>query len=338
MASCAEDLPAELWFMIYSFLEYSDIQRAFSNLNESFTKLFRSSNLHACLNVKIGGCAILDSSRLPIYPQAFGALHANLFGSTDLLTFMDRIRIFPNIDSLSIHIRRDQNYNLLMSLLPDLPSLQHLGISCPMLNTGEPLEPLCTEIFKLPNLRSCELRLTRNAVISESTSHINTNLPISRSLTYFHLDASISRRRLKNLIQSMPSLRILTAYFYRHQYDAEIDCSTTHITSNACTSFIFQHIFLEDLAELAPDLMSIYIYIEPYTHCNRVPFIEEFIPLKFKRPKTNIRMIWKKNIISGMFNIISPIIFQGRENDKGYWIVGQHARNYTVLKTIPVIA
>jgi hypothetical protein len=108
MSLSIEHLPAELWLMIFSFLEGQDLQRTFSHLNSFITGLVHSPCLRVYLNVKTGGCKALNLSRIPFCHEAFEALHANILGTSDLLIFLDAAPTLSSLRSLSLHIRRQK--------------------------------------------------------------------------------------------------------------------------------------------------------------------------------------------------------------------------------------
>jgi len=147
-----ECLPAEVWFMVFSFIEGNHLRRAFSNLNSFFTALLKSSHLRIHLNVTTGGYRELSPSHTCFCHEAYEGLNANIHGVSDLLLFLDCTHTFPNLRSLSLYIRRQKNYSLLISILHRLTSLQHLTIAYGILSADSMMASLHTEISKLPQL------------------------------------------------------------------------------------------------------------------------------------------------------------------------------------------
>lgn len=329
MPSSIEHFPVELWLMIFTFIEGNDLQKAFSNLNSYFTELLDSPQLRITMNVTTGGCKVFSTFRSTFRPEAFEALHANFSGTTDLLVSLNNTDTLSNLRSLTLHIRQQKNYHLLLSLLPKQPRLQHLAISCGMHHVGSAAEPLLREILKLPQLQTCELRLSRNPF---NLPKFNSNLPISNSLRHFQLNTSIPSASLCHLVRFMPSLRILNVHLYRHDGEEWNCLSLSQMTERACRSFIASHLYLEDLAEAAPNLIYLYTNIEPYNKSSYEILSKGY---KLDGPKVNdvhLRMTWKRNSISDVFHIMSPVIIQGQKCLEDKWIVGQYAHQYTSFK------
>lgn len=262
MSLSIEHLPAELWLIIFSYLEGHDLQWTFSHLNSFFTALLGSPRLRVYYDVKTGGCEELSLRHIPFFHEGFEALHANIDGTSNLLIFLDGIHTFPNLRSFSVHIRRPKNYRLLISILPRLTCLQHLTISCGMFGADNTMVPLHAEILKLPRLRMCELRLSRD---SFSLPNFNPELPISSSLRRFHIDAWIRSADLCHLVKFMPPLRFLNVYLYHHNVSSWNDLSLPQLTKMACLLLIGQHIDLENLVRVVLNLIHLYLHIEPYS-------------------------------------------------------------------------
>jgi hypothetical protein len=188
-----EHLSVELWLTIFSFLEGYDLQRVFSHLNSFFIDLFRSPRLRIYLNVKRGGCKELSVARIVFCPEAFEILHANIHGSTDLLIFLYTVRAFSSLRSLSRSIYVDKKkIHRLISILARLSCLQYLKVSYGVSSADPTLGSLYFEILKLPQLRMCELQLSRDWPFLPA--HYPT-LPIRCSLRRFHVDASIRSKQ-----------------------------------------------------------------------------------------------------------------------------------------------
>ncbi|CAF3396857.1 unnamed protein product [Rotaria socialis] len=261
MSLSIENLPVEVWHIIFSFIEAPDLERAFSHLNSFITGLLRSSNLRVCLNVKTGGCKELRLSHIPFCHKAIESLNGNIHGSSDVLIFLQAVGTLSNLRSLSLHIRRQTKLHLLTSILPRLPCLEHLTVRCNIFNTGRGIELLYTEMLKLPQLRMCELRLSRDYF---DMSEFNPILPISSSIRRFHIDAWVRSVDLCHLLKCMPSLRFLNVYLYHHARSSWNDLSLHQLAKTACLSLINEHINLDSLAQAAPRLIYFRLQIEPY--------------------------------------------------------------------------
>ncbi|CAF1650790.1 unnamed protein product [Rotaria magnacalcarata] len=293
MSLSIENLPVEVWHIIFSFIEAPDLERAFSHLNYFITDLLRSSNLRVCLNVKTGGCKELRISRISFCHEAIESLNGNIHGSSDVLIFLQTVGTLSNLRSLSLHIRRKTKLHLLASILPRLPCLEHLTVRCNIFNAGRGIELLYTEMLKLPQLRMCELRLSRDYF---DMSDFNPILPISSSIRRFHIDAWVRSVDLCHLLKCMPSLRFLNAYLYHHNRSSWNDLSLPQLTKTACVSLINEHINLDSLAQAAPRLIYFRLQIEPY----RGQFTREFLETYgFNNPEVkhvHVQMTLKKNI------------------------------------------
>ncbi len=310
MPLCIEDLSVKLWLTIFSFLEGYDLQRAFSNLNSFFTDLLRSPHLRIYLNMKRGGCKELSVASIAFRHEAFETLHANIHGSSDLLIFLDTTRTFSSLRSLSFFIRRQKNSRLLISILTRLFCLRHLKISYAISSADPILESLYTEILKLPQLRMCELQLSRDWPFLPD---LQANLPISSSLRRFHLDAAIPSTGLCHLVKFMPSLRFLNVYLYHHNRSSWNDLSFPALSKTRCLSLISQHIDLNRLVQAAPNLIYFHIHIEPY----KGQYTREFFEANgFSSPYTkrvHIQMILEKNISSSLLQLLPSVIVQGQK-------------------------
>lgn len=200
-----------------------------------------------------------------------------------------------------------------------------MALSCTMYNVDNTLKPFFNEILSLPQLRRCELHLSQNA---SNLPDFNSNLPISNSLRHFRLNASISSASLCHLVRFMPSLRILDVHLYRHNRDDWYCLSSLQMTKRACKAFIGSHLVLEDLVKSAPKLIYLYTDIEPYDNLFYRILCKQHNLDDCKISNIHMRMAWKKNPISHMLDIRSPVIIQGQKclQDKG--IVGQCVYDY----------
>ena len=203
-----------------------------------------------------------------------------------------------------------------------------------MFHVGSDTKPLFNEILRLTQLQTCELQLSR---IPFNLPELNLNLPISLSVRHFHLNTSISSASLCHLLQFMSSLRILNVHLYRHDLEGWHCLSSPQMTKRACQSFILRHIYLDDLVKSASNHIYLYTDIEPYTHSSYQILYTEYNSDNSKLNNVHLRMIWKKNPISHMLEIESPVIIQGQKCQEDKWIVGQYAHEYTIIKMYSVV-
>ena len=320
MVSSIENLPVELWFAIFSYLDGNDIKNAFSNLNTFVTKLLNSIELRIHINVNAGGCKTFKHNQAPFHAEVFEKLYGNTRGSCDLLNFMNTIKIFPNLRSLSLVVRGYKNYDIMMSMLPQLINLKYLALSCLMLFAETTALPLVTEILKLPQLRKCKVRFTPHEV---NTSALKSILPVSTSLRHFHIDGKISSLYLCHLVQFMPSLRTLTVYAYRHDYEHWKILKSDLITKDQCRSFLICHVYLDGLIQIVPQLEQCRIHVGSYGYP-----IEQIYPDCIQMTKLHLQIICQKNATSNMFDIVSPMTIQTRTDFNSENII---------LKKLPII-
>ena len=324
-----ECLPAEVWLMVFSFIEGNDLRRAFSCLNSFFTALLYSPHLRVHLNVTTGGYRELSPSHISFCHEAYESLHANIHGISDLLLFLDRAHTLPNLRSLSLHIRRQTNYSLLISILPRLTSLQHLTISYAILSADSMMASLHTEILKLPQLRTCRLRLSR---ITSNTPIFSPNLLISTSLRHFYVNAWIRPVDLCHLVMCMPSLRFLNVYLYHHSVNIWDDLLFPQFTKRACVSLVNQHVDLKRLTKAAPNLMHFNIHIEPYVGQSPRYSFRGNCSINSEIDHIHVKMTWKKDINSGMLKLIPPVTIQGQKLVKEECNVDWSFQEYEIIQ------
>lgn len=329
MSLSPECLPAEVWLMILSFIEGNYLRRAFSNLNSFFTALLNSPNLRIHLNVTTGGHRELISSHISFCHEAYQGLHANIHGISDLLLFLDRTRTFPNLRSLSLHIRRQKNYSLLISILPELTSLQHLTISYAILSADSMMASLHTEILKLPQLRTCRLRLSR---ITSNTTNFSATLLTSTSLRQFHVNAWIRPVDLYHLVKCMPSLRFLNVYLYHHNVNIWYDLLFPQFTKRACMTLVNQHVDLKSLMKAAPNLMHFNIHIEPHIGQSPKHFFRGNDLINSEIDHIHVKMTWKKDMNSGILKLIPPVTIQGQKLVKEECDVDWSFQEYKIIQ------
>jgi hypothetical protein len=188
-----ESLPSELILEIFSFLELTELHRAFSSLNSRFESL-------------------LYHNWTPLYARLTSKF------SIPLDRFSFRINNLSLIDWLP----QDVLSFLEQSTLSQLNYLTIVSTS--NLYFGEPTNDLIHRILSLTNLHKCRIKLSPTLYI------LNKNLPFSSSI--YHLNLSmITLDMLFDLLIHLPKLRSLNVWlnsngriFDRNTYDQYYCC------------------------------------------------------------------------------------------------------------------
>jgi hypothetical protein len=156
MVTCIEDIPIEIWLLIFSYLEAHDIFYAFTNLNNYFQQLINSH--HLFYNVQFNKndysslISILYCSSSSILDRIISLEWIAKPQYGYLPQFINRnISKFIRLRSLKIAIHSRQTY-LICKILPELHSLENVSIK------SENIQTLISEtVFALPSLHFCEL-------------------------------------------------------------------------------------------------------------------------------------------------------------------------------------
>jgi hypothetical protein len=152
MVTCIEDLPIEIWLLIFSYFEAHDLFRAFTNLNNYFHQLLTSnhlwyniqfkkknySNIYCSSNTILNRIISLQWIAKPQYGYLPQFLHKNISN-------------FIRLQSLKIEIYPRQ-ISLICKILPELHSLKNLSIKSDKIQAV-----LIETVFILPSLHLCEL-------------------------------------------------------------------------------------------------------------------------------------------------------------------------------------
>lgn len=204
MATNIEDIPVELWFSIFSYLEAHDLLRAFINLNYYFQQLITSRQL--LYNIQFNKhnysslISIIYCSSNSILSQinSLEWIAKPQYGY--LPQFLNKnISKFTQLRSLKIEIYPRQT-SLICKILPELNLLDHLYIK------SENIETLLIKIlFTLPSLHRCEL------ISSNTMSNVECFLNTKSNIQRFYLtNISIRIRSTTNsFFDYVPNLKNL---------------------------------------------------------------------------------------------------------------------------------
>ncbi|CAF0839608.1 unnamed protein product [Rotaria sordida] len=212
-----EYLPNETILEIFSFLELTELYRAFSSLNYRFE----------CL---------LYNNYTPLY--------ARLISNTTLPLekFLFRISKFSLIDWTPNNV-------LLLITNSNLPRLTYLNIESSNNDYfGQPTNDLIHQILSLSNLFKCQIELSPTLYI------LNNQLPISHTIQHMNL-SMITLDMLFNLLEHVPKLcslnvwlnsngRIFDSHTYREYYCSNLKKLTIGLHNDITLQeilFLLQH-------------------------------------------------------------------------------------------------
>ncbi|CAF0976060.1 unnamed protein product [Rotaria sp. Silwood1] len=265
MKSRGEQLPVELWLLIFSYIEVHDLFQAFSNLNNYFDKLLASKQLF--LNVQLGSKTKHPNSKFnqsnfywsnSILDRVTCIQSFSEYESDDLLQFLQsHSKKLIQLKSLIIQVSI-QNIPSICSALEQFHSLHSISLTC------IPSQKLLEIILLVPTLRICRLRFWRPISIINYQSGTNSNVEIlyiqllddpNHSISYLLLSHMPKLKRLEiEKCRSVPlfnqeifileHLQILKFIWNRHQYKSDYfeHCHTVvpYLKSLYLTVYYFQ--------------------------------------------------------------------------------------------------
>jgi hypothetical protein len=130
----------------------------------------------------------------------------------------------------------------------------------------------------------------------------------------------------------MPSLRFLNVYLYHHNVSSWNDLSLPQLTKTACLLLISRHIELESLAKAAPNLMYFHLHIEPYSGQFTKDFLKTYGFTSAEIKRVHVQMILKKNVNSGMLELLPSAIVQGQKRIEEKLDEGQDLHEYAIVQ------
>ena len=180
MPICAEELPVEIWLIIFQYLEAHDLFHAFHNLNYYFNKILASNHLLFYVRLKE-----IDNTHPEYSTESswFDSILNRIICLRPVVRsqssyFVQFLRSHANklIRLQSLSIKLCSGYTpFIAQPLKQLHSLEHLSLTC----TSDPA--LIESILCIPSLRKCQLTLR------ESTLTINHNLNLNSNLKQFFI-------------------------------------------------------------------------------------------------------------------------------------------------------
>lgn len=203
-----EDLPNEIFYEIFDYLDFYDIYQTFSNLNTRFENLIHNSNLPVSINVSSMSKSNLKHYQNDVimpYKHRITSLHLSnpfsvdmIFSPVQIVYRFERLRtlIFDNIKSKYLP-------NILKYLvkLPNLTSLTLIPI-----DRDHSLQNLYQCIVRLPVLKYCKISLP-------SPNYSVLSLPIATDKTspveHLVLNCNLFLSDLNILLSYVPYLRRL---------------------------------------------------------------------------------------------------------------------------------
>ncbi|CAF1179014.1 unnamed protein product [Adineta ricciae] len=199
MTTCAEQLPTEIWLMIFRYFEVHYIVQAFHSLNSYFNKILSSNHLSFYLRLKQAD--LTD----PLFVKS-------IFHRTRYLECSIRLRILVTLQflqsyshqllqlrKLSIHIcRAGECYtSTICQLLKQIPHLEHLSLFCALDKTS------FESILTIPTLKTCHLVLQVSRSLPDQLFTINHSI---RKLHVLFL-GSLDNQLIYCLLRHMPEVR-----------------------------------------------------------------------------------------------------------------------------------
>jgi hypothetical protein len=95
---------------------------------------------------------------------------------------------------------------------------------------------------------------------------------------------------------------------------------------------VSQHVDLESLAKVAPNLMYFYLQSEPYSGQFTKDFFETHGFTSSEINRVHVQITLKKNINSGILELIPPVIIQGQKLVKEKLDVRQGFHEYSIVE------
>ncbi|CAF4012563.1 unnamed protein product [Adineta steineri] len=263
MASTAEDLPSEIWFYIFTFIEGHDIVQSFSSLNSFFNSLLHSQYLQLHIRIKKNE----SNKRLPvstwshidlrnIYSLSVGQRKANCL--IQFLRWNANYLIY--LRSLSIYLRKskfDNHIQIITSALQQMPSIRNIRIKyTAQFNPDiDHFEPLMLYIFSTKStIQKCSFnfRMFRYNIIVSKWS-------ISPALKYLKIN-STSWNNLFSLLNLTPYLYSLKAVISQSDTILNKDIVLDHLKKANLYLTCSRFIQLELLKNVAPNLESLQVH------------------------------------------------------------------------------
>jgi hypothetical protein len=207
MQTYVEELPFEIWLIIFQYLEAHDLFQAFQNLNSCFDRMLSSNQLLLYVRLKEADNNHLQYPKNPYWSNS--ALNRITYLRSIVQSrptyFLEFLRWHADklnqLQSLSIKTQpRDRLFiPYICQSLKELNRLECLSLTC------APYKILFDTILTLPTLRICQLILRESTLPIDPLLHVNS--PIKQLLIVF-LDR-INYSLVNLLLNHTPKLKRL---------------------------------------------------------------------------------------------------------------------------------
>jgi hypothetical protein len=204
---CIEQLPVELFLIIFSYLEGNDLMKAFANLNIFFYSLLQSPLLQIHFRLK------KEEIEFPhIFVENIQSLSDNKYDRY-VHQFIDlHLSNLKHLQSLTINVD-DYNSSPICSLLTKFIHLKYLCIGYIAVDSTTN-EDILSVIFSLPTLRACILDVDDLRSLDKLK---NDSVPSNNSIEHLNIKNWIKTSLLHSILQQLSRLRSLqTAYLERN--------------------------------------------------------------------------------------------------------------------------
>jgi hypothetical protein len=211
-STCLEDLPNELFYEFFDYLDGCDIHKAFSDLNIRFQNLLTNSLLPLNINLSSKSYSTLEQRcRHVIIPNKHRIISLHLNGDSLINKFFNHCNIDSSFNRLeSIVLNQLSVYKLMAILfyLNSLPRLFSLTIELEedsYYNIGD----IYRLIFRLPYLTYNKLSVLND----EEESDVLMPMPINEkpsTIKYLVITLSFTLNELTSLLLHTPHLQHLT--------------------------------------------------------------------------------------------------------------------------------
>ncbi|CAF0942080.1 unnamed protein product [Adineta steineri] len=262
MASTAEDLPSEIWFYIFTFIEGHDIVQSFSTLNSFFDSLLHSQYLQLHIRIKKNE----SNKRLPVLTWShidLGNIYSLSVGQRKANCLIQFLRWNASylicLRSLSVYLRKskfDNHIQIITSALQQMPSLKNIRIKyTAQFNPDiDHFEPLMTYIFSTKStIQKCSFNFRMfhyNMIVSKWS--------ISPTLKYLNF-CNTSWNNLFSILSLTPYLYSFQALIKQSDTILNKDIVLTHLKKVNLYLVCPHLIQLEMLKDVAPNLESLQV-------------------------------------------------------------------------------
>ncbi|CAF1415118.1 unnamed protein product [Adineta steineri] len=284
--SLFENLPNEIIYEIFNYLDIYDIYYGFFNLTKRFDNLYNHLNPYLRINISTMSKTKFDNYHQKIIipnRQRISTLRlSNPFTTAILFSPPKIISKFIQLESLNLD-KIDSTYlkNVLKHLI-NLPQLSSLTIH--VIDFIKNSNELYLQIFRLPKLKYCKLYFQIMAHLDVSLTTTNIVSPIE----HFIYEPLFPMESFENLLSFLPQLRRLSIHKIHDLHHTQMNFSHLRLKSFTNISLKLYSMNFDRLEEIIKNYFY-YIEVLHITTCDDPQF------LNAKR--------WERLIISFMPNL-----------------------------------